>query len=757
MERIVLLSTCISLFWWGTKQCLAQDSGAATAVVNVVAEQQQDWVDDRWSRVNTGPLMSSSIITSHGTVLKGIAIKIGDNQEATACYDTDLLNFSAAWTGGFLEYTPQSFGLAGAAKPKGTIMFDNPILPGWAHNGTFKDPRTKGIAPLPDQWGKYQGLYMHGNRVVLSYKVNSTEILESPWCEVWGDSIVLTRTFEIGPLNNRLTGLLCSIRNAEASIEKVNGKNLARLRTGSDTLWVATLGQAIELTVENGRVMMNIEPNASTRMAKVLISKSPLGRQYELSSFSKLGKKLKSFDSMTKGGLRLWSPLVTRGFLGKSRNSFAIDTIKLPFNNPWNALLFTAGHDFFSDGRAAICTVHGDVWLVEGIDDKLEKITWRRFATGLFQPLGLKIRNDQLFVLGRDQITCLHDLNNNGEADFYENFNNDCEVAGEWHAFATCLENDSKGNFYYLKCAENTRHGGTLLRLSADGSNLDVFATGFRNPNGLGIGPDDVITVGDQQGEWVPETRLDIIQQGGFYGFMPMHHREVTPSTYNPPFCFIPRHFDNSAGGQVWVPKNIWGPLGGRMIHLSYGRCTPMLILADEMHPEIQGAMQPLPGRFLSGAMRGRFNPKDGHLYITGLRGPSTAAVHDGCFQRFRYTGGAFHKVIRYATQPGQLKIILGVTLDRELAEDKESYSLKQWNYRWTKNYGSKDWSLENPNSEGRTTLDIQHARLAADKKTVHLQIPNLQQAMQFEFKYDLDSAAGKVVRGVLAGTINKL
>ena len=116
LEHIVLLSTCISLFWWGIEQCLAQASKAATAVVSAAAEQQQaDWVEDRWSRVNTGPLMSSSIITSHGTVLKGIAIKIGDNQEATACYDTDLLNFSAAWTGGFLEYTPQSFGLAGAA------------------------------------------------------------------------------------------------------------------------------------------------------------------------------------------------------------------------------------------------------------------------------------------------------------------------------------------------------------------------------------------------------------------------------------------------------------------------------------------------------------------------------------------------------------------------------------------------------------------------------------------------------------------
>ena len=193
------------------------------------------------------------------------------------------------------------------------------------------------------------------------------------------------------------------------------------------------------------------------------------------------------------------------------------------------------------------------------------------------------------------------------------------------------------------------------------------------------------------------------------------------------------------------------------MIHLSYGRCTALLALPDESHPDSQGAMLPLPGRYLSGTMRGRFNPKDGHLYLTGLRGWQTAAVHDGCFQRLRYTRGGFHQPIRYATHPGQIKVTFGVDLDQELAEDKESYNLQQWNYRWTKNYGSKDWSIEDPDREGRNTIDIEKVRLDADKRTVLLSIPGLQRAMQFELKYDLDSAGGKVVRGILAGTINKL
>src|SRR5205823_14165942 len=132
------------------------------------------------------------------------------------------------------------------------------------------------------------------------------------------------------------------------------------------------------------------------------------------------------------------------------------------------------GFNFFSDARAAISTWSGDVWIVSGIDDGHEKLTWKRYAAGLFHALGLKIVDDKVYVLGRDQITRLHDLNGDGEADFYENFNNDGLVTTSGHSYVTCLETDPAGNFYYIKCGDRTPHGGTVLRVSKDGSKLDV-------------------------------------------------------------------------------------------------------------------------------------------------------------------------------------------------------------------------------------------------------------------------------------------
>ena len=104
---------------------------------------------------------------------------------------------------------------------------------------------------------------------------------------------------------------------------------------------------------------------------------------------------------------------------GGGDGSYVVDTITEPFPNPYRVSTFLGGFDFLPDGRAAVCTFHGDVWIVSGIDEKLEKLTWKRFATGLFQPLGLKVVKGDIYVAGRDQITRLKDLNKDGEADLY--------------------------------------------------------------------------------------------------------------------------------------------------------------------------------------------------------------------------------------------------------------------------------------------------------------------------------------------------
>ncbi|NDH06706.1 heme-binding protein, partial [bacterium] len=153
------------------------------------------------------------------------------------------------------------------------------------------------------------------------------------------------------------------------------------------------------------------------------------------------------------------------------------------------------GFDFFKDSkRAAVCTWDGDVWLVEGLNAIENGLNWRRIASGLFQPLGIKLVNDVIHVTCRDQLVILRDLNNDGETDFYECFNNDHQVTQHFHEFAMGLQTDAEGNFYYAKAACHALkavvpHHGTLLKVSKDGSKTEILATGFRAPNGVCLNP----------------------------------------------------------------------------------------------------------------------------------------------------------------------------------------------------------------------------------------------------------------------------
>ena len=146
--------------------------------------------------------------------------------------------------------------------------------------------------------------------------------------------------------------------------------------------------------------------------------------------------------ALTRGGSAQWPQVITtKGKPGQTGSwPYVVDTIEPPFRNPWNALLFFGDLDFFADGTAMLATVQGDVWRVDGLDQPLDQVRWRRIATGLHQALGLAVAENKVYVLGRDQITSLHDLNDDGEADFYECFSNVYPTSTGGHDFISGLQ-----------------------------------------------------------------------------------------------------------------------------------------------------------------------------------------------------------------------------------------------------------------------------------------------------------------------------
>ena len=416
-----------------------------------------------------------------------------------------------------------------------------------------------------------------------------------------------------------------------------------------------------------------------------------------------------------KGGPTQWPQWIeTKGKLGTAK-PYALDTLTLPVTNPWKTLFFVSGHDFFSNGDAAICTMTGEVWICRGIDESLQHLRWKRFATGLHQPLGLKIVDDKICVTCRDQITRLHDLNGDDEADFYECLTNAQITSPGGHDFITGCERDAEGRFYFAS-------GNQGLCRVKPGEAVEVVATGFRNPNGMGLDTDGTLTTNAQEGDWTPASQVCQIKPGAFYGYKGPKNGQ----TVEPPLIWLPRGVDNSCGGQCFVHSEKWGPLDGQLIHFSSGAAGHFLVLREKIGALWQGAAVPLVGDFLSGAQNGRINPKDGQMYVDGLFGWGTYAPADGCFQRVRYTGSAAYLPVKLETHQNGVLITFSDPLDKKIAGDARQHFAQCWNYRYSGAYGSPEFSVRRAGMRGHDALGINSAHVLDGGKKLFLEIPQL-------------------------------
>ena len=722
----------------------------------------------KWEQMDNGPFFASNLQGRHAA-LKTVTLKLalpGDPEAAAVNFDTMTLRWNAAWTGGFLHLPKGRDGLEGLPEPWGHVVFSSPVGPGWARNGDFTDPRqgTALYAPLPHDWAQWRGLYLHGNDVILSYTVGGMGVLELAGIEQAGDRIAFTRTlqFESSARNQAL--LVAQLPGAVAEIQ---GDSVLLRDPGTQQSLRATVegvDGAVWEAGADGRLVLRLPRIRAHQSFRLVMSGGDAGIGVPPNFHPTV--KPADLRPLTRGGPSRWgSPQITQGKLATSGGDgpYVTDTITPPDDNPYKSWLRFSGMDFFKDPtKAALCSVSGDVWVVSGLDDTLGSLTWKRFATGLFQPLGLRIVDDTVHVTCRDGLYRLKDLNRDGEADVYECFNNDIAITPEYHEFVLGLETDRAGNFYFNKGGNlgwaKVPHHGTLLRVSRDGKRLDAVANGLRAPNGIGMGPHDEITTSDNEGNWVPACRVNLMKPGGFYGHVFTAHT-ATPHTndYDGPLFWIPKNVDNSSGGQFWVTSDRWGPFNGDLLHTSYGTCSLFKCFYESVDGVEQGGLVRFPLKFDSGVMRGRFSPRDGQLYTCGLVVWQSNGPKQGAFHRVRYTGKPVNMVRDLKVRSNGVVLTFTRPLDPASAADLQNYAVDRWNYEWAEHYGSPEFSVKNPKQKGHDPVAVTSARLSADGLTLSLGLEDVIPVMQQRVKLNVKAAEGAEVSQEVWHTIHRV
>ena len=751
-------------------------------------------VDKRAAEMDYGPYLATTVGAGKDNITpKGIVIRLDKEKNANICFDTELMRVTAAWSGGYLNLASRVFADNNNdfSTVDGDIQFATKIRPGWAKDDQREDPRASSVpgdpksakdGPLPADWAKYKGLYIHGDEIVLSYTVGACPVLELPSVKFHGDNAAFTRTFKLGASEKALTLLVCELDDADKTASGVgpagqpigtaqNGSaetQIACLATGTSTTAAGVTGapKGAEWEIAGSRTYLKLPKLDAPAAFTLTVSKIPNADLPGFSAF--LNNPVSDPGELTHGGPAHWKEtVVTQGVLASSADpkapdaAYVIDTLTAPEQNPYKSWMRFTGFDFFADGkRAAICTWSGDVWIVSGIDANLQNLDWKRFATGLSQPLGLKIVDDVIYTAGRDQITRLHDLNNDGEADFYENFNNDCTLTTNFHEFALDLQTDKEGNFYYAKGSSiwagsqrMAADSGCFIKVSKDGSQFEVLASGLRAPNGVAVGPHGELTCTDNQGNWVPECPINLIKKGGYYGFVGQGQKTREREK---PLCWIPYNIDKSSGSQVWVPSEKWGPFKDHMLQTSYD-CSVFEVLFEYVGDEAQGGTVRFPLTFPSGIMRCRFNPADGQLYVCGLRGWSSRANKECILQRVRYTNKPVYMPIEVHTRKTGMDVTFTGALDPASVADTQNIGAEWFNVVRTAAYGSPEFSVADPKKKGRDQVEIKSAKLSADGKTISLEIPTLKPVTNIVLKFKIKAADGTAVNQELDYTINKM
>ena len=519
---------------------------------------------------------------------------------------------------------------------------------------------------------------------------------------------------------------------------------------------------------EDGHLRLRIPSGAGVLRLKVLIGQVPdvgdLGGFERLVAGSEPGKDLGYY---TRGGPRLWTETVTTRaeVLGSADGPFVVESLNVPFENPYRSMMRLGGFDFFSDGtRAAVCTSMGDVWMVEGLGGDLSEVTWTRIAAGMYEPLGLKIVRDQIYVTCRDQITRLHDLNGDGETDFYEAFNHDQQASEHYHEFAMALETDRAGNFYYLKAAGHDMEArfpqhGSLIKVSPDGTRSEIIANGFRAPNGLWASPEgDFFLSTDQEGHWTPMNRINRIVPGGFYGYMLGWHEPRDSDDFVPPLTWMHKKYENSPSRAFYIESDRWGILNGKMASVSYGKGKVFLVLNEKTASGFtQGGITELDVKSMpTGLERTRFNPKDGQMYACGLFVWCSDQTQLGGFYRVRYTGKSLHMPLDLRVASDGVVLRFTEPLDAGSAIETGNYSAEMWQYLRRRNYGSADYKVLT-SGVGHDALAIESATLSSDGKSVFLKIPGIRPVQQMHVDMNLRAADGTRIRTYVHNTIHEL
>lgn len=385
--------------------------------------------------------------------------------------------------------------------------------------------------------------------------------------------------------------------------------------------------------------------------------------------------------------------------------------------------LEVSGMDWMPDGRLAVVTRKGDVWMVEGVlEGRGDKASFRLFASGLHEPLGAACDGDSLLVTQRTEVTQLRDNDGDGLADEYRTMGKGWNVSGSYHGYAYGPRRDGHGNFWVSLNVDmgdfsdnKAPWRGWAGTISKTGE-FTPMSAGMRSPCGLGANSAGDMFCVDQQGTWVPATPIYHLRRGAFFlnpegiasqtlPASPVKLSAKVPEKVSypdavralpemcPPAVWLPYHKMGRSGTDIAVCEagGRFGPFDGQLMIAEFTDAKINRVFLEKVNGEYQGASFPFLKGFASGIVRLLF-AKDGSLMV-GMtsRGWSSLGTKAYGLQRVRWTGTTPFSIREMRAKEDGFELTFTEPVDPATARDPQSYSMKSYTYFYSSAYGSDE------------------------------------------------------------------
>ncbi|MCL4124593.1 UNVERIFIED_CONTAM: hypothetical protein GTU68_025847 [Idotea baltica] len=413
---------------------------------------------------------------------------------------------------------------------------------------------------------------------------------------------------------------------------------------------------------------------------------------------------------------------------------------------------------FEPDGSLLVATWDsiGPLYRLSNLEsDNAELVDIDTIASGLCEPLGMTVVDNEIYVMQKQELTKLEDNDADGIIDAYICINNSFGVTPDFHEFSYGLVYH-EGLFYgglglamrLMSTERQLEDRGTVFSVS-NTRDFKLIANGFRQPNGVGLGPDGEIFATENQGQWVPSCKFVHVKQDHFYGCKFVTGDRFDDKVETPPAVWLPQHDIGNSPGQPILIQD--GPYTGQMMHGEVSNGGIKRVFLEKRNGEYQGCVFRFFQGLEAGIQKVEYSP-DGSLYVggVGMKGGWSHHDHEFGLQKLRYNGKVPFEMLSVSSQQDGFEVEFTTPLSDAVTFDQSKLDVRQFQYVPTAAYGGPKVNV--------TDLPVSGISISDDRRKIQLKIDGLKEGYVIHFLLDeslMDSMGQKLWTGEAWYTLN--